>query len=74
MLSLYVYTLEKLDTDLTQDWLPQLQDLGLNCLPLLPQYRVFVITAFATQSSNKACKSTIVTSQTLVHPIMHQYS
>ena len=42
---------KKLEVDLSYDGLAQLQDLGLNCLPLLPQFRV---TAFATQSSNKA--------------------
>ena len=36
---------KKLEVDLTHDGLLQLQDLGLNCLPLLPQWRV---TAFAT--------------------------
>ena len=42
---------KKVEVDLTQDGLSQLQDLGLNCLPLLPQCRP---AAFATQSSNKA--------------------
>ena len=48
------HTGKKLEVDLTQDGLSQnsqLQDLGLNCLPPLPQYRV---TAFVTQCSNKA--------------------
>ena len=39
---------EKLEVDLNQDGSSKLQDLGLNCLPLLPQCRV---TAFG---SNKA--------------------
>ena len=42
---------KKLEVDLTPDVLSQLQDLGLNCIPLVPQCRV---TSFATQSSNKA--------------------
>ena len=42
---------KKLEIDLTQDGLLQLQDLGLNSLPRLPQCSV---TAFATQCSNKA--------------------
>ena len=36
----------KLEVDLNQDGLSQLQDLGLNCLPLLPQYRVTAYSKF----------------------------
>ena len=52
---------------LTQGGSPQLQKLGLNCLPLLPWCRV---TVFATHCSNKAWILVwryIITAQTLAH-------
>ena len=42
---------KKLEVNLTQNWLPQLEDLGLYHLPLLPQCMVI---ALVRQSSNMA--------------------
>ena len=77
-INLDIYNGKKLEVDLTQAGSPQLQDLGLNCLPLLPQCRVI---AFATQCSNTAWY--IITAQTIAHSaqiyfkvqlITHEYS